>query len=540
MVSTLDEKKIDETHPQTPALTVTLKTPDDAESPRTEYDKPVPIILTTGSGKKLNDLLPEGVNIYYLEDKSRLSQYPEVKPTDIVITSSDLSDEQGAICIDEQHIEVVGRVLFDISIARMERGVELQLLEDTVYRNNITFWREHPELRETDSLMSSNVSAQYIEQANRYLGIYSSAAARSLAYLEESNKFLKEKVSIFYNDRLLQDFRYFAKGIDDLVLVAHAPNEKERVKLFYPRNGRYLDLPWKSWVMRKLSTDQVPQDQDYADQALPLEEGPEEKPDYLKERLTRIYEARFPDEPLRLEIVHTGNMVLFGGLEGEEVIITTSDGSARLNDFLPAGQKILDRHHPTEHFYYHAGTFPEDRHVVVDLAYVNNNKIPEKDAVTGLAHEIGHAYSSIERKWAIMSPSEFEKMEKELSDTKTPIPRDAAYRGISFYSISMENEVEAWNEGELVATACGIDSTTYEWDQERSLESHYYVYMDRVLALSQACREIIDSDEFDIYNPFSQDYSKRTLAEIRQIVDSLKFQSKAKTLYQTLDKIHPF
>lgn len=533
----------------TPTLLIELSKPEEIESYADNPNIPIPVSVKTPKGKSLNDMLPEGSGIFLCQNTTAYAVGGEEKDGNLAIQTKDLADTEDFMGIEDGRLETLGSLLLDAALIRAGLRNELARAGTLLYKDYRAYWFDHPEEREADHQLSKSHTTEYIANANKYGGVYSNACAKAAKLGEELglDEKLLARMKNYYNAELSEITTVVTERLKDLVTFGHAPDESDLVRVFNPRTGKYIQLSWRRMHMDLLDMAEG-RDLKHAPGTKPGESSNGGVNDTsldnsnLNTRLTRIYEARFPPEPLGLDIEHTGNTILFAGLEGEELEITTADGSTRLSDFLPPGVKILDRHSPTEHFGYHSSNIPEYRHVVIDLVYINEKNIPQNMLVAILAHEMGHARAEPEKHLADISNADLEDLEKALSnkvENGVQISPELVTAGIKYLSGQMEDEAEAWDEGKIIATACGIDDLFYEYEQTHGLNSYFYSNMWNINKLLSKGKGVVDSDEYNVYNPHTHEYRKMTVSEIRQLVESLEFTSKSTTLFDIHNKTIP-
>lgn len=552
MPSDQDELKPEgETLKPSPVFLVELIEPNKLDDYKRDRNIPVPVLLKTPNGVCLNDMLPEDSGIFLCQTGTAcdLARNRGANGS-LVIETKSLSTSEEFLGLDDRGLEGIATIMFDISLIKNGRSAELESLIPLFYKDFRSYWFDHPEERENHRLPKTH-SIQYVANANRYGGLYSTALAQAIALSKELGleEDLIKRMRNYYNAQLADVYATMTEKLKDLVIFAHPPDETGIVRVFNPRTGKYIEPRWQ-WMDSDLkdpavgvkATKSRPEGMTPANNST-INKEDNGNMDPLTIRLTRIYEARFPDDPLGFEVEHTGRFVAFDGLVGgEEVIIKTSDGSTILNEFLPPGMKLVDRHHPLNHFFFYNADEPERRHVVIDLKYVHEKDIPTKVTLTTIAHEIGHARTMQHGNPEALTKTETEAMLSYFIDKEKlglPIPTNIVNRGVVLFSRQMEDEVNAWNEGKLVATACGIDDAYYEWEESYSLGSYYYANMGRINQLLIRGEGVIDSDEFEVYNPYSQESVLMTVSEIRQLVESLEFGSRSRTLNGVVEKIMP-
>lgn len=560
------EVKTAETLKDVPALLFEPEDPSKVDYYLDNPNEPIPTKVATPSGASLNSLLPEGSKIYLCQNiDAEIIAQSDLRFRDsaifgienVSILINDLAESEDFSGLDQENLQALGNLLFKVALVRRGMGVSFPGQKEKALNTR----RPREGDKELASILPNrDYSQEYVDLVNKYLGAFSTGVAEALAIAEELKLGIAENIpgkidlldrlKAHYNSQLADAFRNAVSNLAELETRARAPDKNKTVRVFNPRVGKYVNLPWNYQVLHGISKSAIQEFQ--ADSkaeptvALNNNEPSDESDAVIKRRLTHIYEARFPEEPLTLVIEETGNMVHFGGkLLGEEIVITTSDGSTKLNDFLPAGQTILNWQNSTTHYGYIHNQQENIGHVVIDLDYAEDTNISNHRLVCLVAHEIGHAYDkpqseSLTQKIESLSPKEKTLLNDMLENPEKsePISRKIMMLGIEIINEQLQNEPSAWNEGKLVATACGVNDESYEQTQVECLSSYYFNNMYTISQLLRRCYDVFDNDEVDIFNPHSMEMERKSVAEIRILVNSIEFQSKARTAFSTANSIH--
>lgn len=181
-----------------------------------------------------------------------------------------------------------------------------------------------------------------------------------------------------------------------------------------------------------------------------------------------------------------------------------------LNEFLPKGVKFfVDKDEPS---------YSPRRNIV----YFNPELLGNPNYEAVFAHECGHAL--------VKNPK---KTELTYLQTGHKIIYGGSFRQLSLeervkkiYSLmqlDLENEVDAMNNGKIVADLLGVDSTVYEDMATNGLQTHFWanvIYLGKIFELT--CPDLKDNTEITYYNPFAQEAQQITYEEFKTMHSKAK------------------
>ncbi len=181
-----------------------------------------------------------------------------------------------------------------------------------------------------------------------------------------------------------------------------------------------------------------------------------------------------------------------------------------LNEFLPKNVKFLaDKEEP----YYS----PRQNAV-----HFNPELLRDHNYKAAFAHECGHAL--------VKNPK---KTNLTFLETGHEILYGARFRGLSLkerlgkiHSLmqqDLENEIDAMNNGKIVADLLGVDSMVYEDLATNAMQTHYWftiLYIGKLFEMT--CPELSDDVVVDYYNPFAQESQQITYGEYKDMSKKAK------------------
>ncbi len=196
-----------------------------------------------------------------------------------------------------------------------------------------------------------------------------------------------------------------------------------------------------------------------------------------------------------------------------------------LNELLPKGIKFsIDTDDPS---------YSPRRNIV----YFNPELLTDPNYRAIFAHECGHALVKNPKKTELTYLQTGHEILYGRGFRELPL-EDRLKKIYSLMQLDLENEIDAMNNGKVVADLLDVDPTVYEDMATNGLQTHFsatILYIRKMFELT--CPDLQDDTLVDYYNPFTQGAQKITFDEFKTMSNKAK-DDNAKAVSEIRRKIN--
>lgn len=196
-----------------------------------------------------------------------------------------------------------------------------------------------------------------------------------------------------------------------------------------------------------------------------------------------------------------------------------------LNELLPKGVKfVMDKKEPW---------YSPRRNIV----HFNPELLSNQNYKATFAHECGHALVKNPKKTELTYLQTGHEILYHGQFRQLPL-EERLKKISSLMRLDLENELDAMNNGKIVADLLDVDSTVYEDVATNGLQAHFWFtisYIGKMFELT--CPDLRDDALVDYFNPFAQEVHQITYHEFKTMNSRAK-EENAKAFAEANRKIN--